>query len=498
MQVLKRAQHPITLTDSTFKSKPCTHCRITIMTRQRLQATWYVGVYAGATGGEFDLKVKLLESCPNECFGNGVCVQRKIKVCRCFPGYTGIDCRDAIKEKVFAWYPLDGSAADQSGNKRPFFYKTNSEGSLKYANDGLDLRDSFIIMPKPTPAVACSQFLRMAEPTPADLQWGDEQTTDLGTTDRNRVQAIVPEVGDWYTWNELGKAKGNPRIGETCAEYNPRREMTIMFHVRVDERGLSPGSLMTLGKPSLVVGRHDADEVGKWSWSLYPVPHPNGRHIVFDMYLRNLTHEVSLREEEIYEIDGKPIFEKPDFWTRTFPNGWCRDSVRPPNADGLCEYMDKKEYYHIAAVFAPRRVELYIDATLVGVAKLDLWNLTDTPGGRIQFGHDPRYSPYERLFFGQVRDIRILRYAASLEEITSVLQKGDTWFKWRQAVRVMCVSVYARAWIPSLDSAFIMYESPIAELSVQIDVHALRTGPKPSRPGEKSRISQGPDSPYRS
>jgi len=43
-----------------------------------------------------------------------------------------------------------------------------------------------------------------------------------------------------------------------------------------------------------------------------------------------------------------------------------------------------------------------IDAVLVGAMKLDLWNITDTIGGRIQFGHDPRFSPYERLFFGQV------------------------------------------------------------------------------------------------
>jgi hypothetical protein len=35
----------------------------------------YIGVYAGATGGEFELKVKLMEACPNDCFGNGVCVQ---------------------------------------------------------------------------------------------------------------------------------------------------------------------------------------------------------------------------------------------------------------------------------------------------------------------------------------------------------------------------------------------------------------------------------------
>jgi|SouAtlMetagenome_1021521.scaffolds.fasta_scaffold120066_1 hypothetical protein len=46
--------------------------------------------------------------------------------------------------------------------------------------------------------------------------------------------------------------------------------------------------------------------------------------------------------------------------------------------------------------------EYVADAVLVGVMKLDMWNITDCEGCRIQFGHDPRYSPYERLFFGQV------------------------------------------------------------------------------------------------
>jgi len=433
--VLKKAQHPITLSDSTFKSNPCTHCRITVMTRQKLQGTWYVGVYAGATGGEFELKVKLLEACPNDCFGNGVCVQRKIKVCRCFPGYTGIDCREALKEKIFAWYPLDGHAADATANKRPLFYKVNADGVLSYQFDGLNLADSYIIIPKPTPAIVCSQFTKMAEPELQDLQWGAEQVTDEGTTDRNRVQEVVPEAGAWYQWNELGKSKGNPRTEQTCAEYNPRRELTIMFNFRVDERGLSPGSLMTLGKPSLIVGRQDADAKGKWSWALYPQNHPNGRHVIFDLYLRNLTHEISLREEEIYPIDGSSIFEKPDYWQRKFPNGWCIDHVRPVSKDGVCKYIEKKQYYHVAAVFGPRRVQLYVDATLVGVMKLDLWNITDTDGGRIQFGHDPRYAPFERLFFGQVRDIRILRYAASHEEISTLVGNGQTWFKWREAVR---------------------------------------------------------------
>ena len=433
--VLKKAQHPITLTDSTFKSKACTHCRISVMTRQKLQGKWYIGVYAGATGGEFDLKVKLLEVCPNNCFGNGVCVQRKIKVCRCFPGYTGVDCREAIKEKVFAWYPLDGQAADVTPNKRPLFYKVNKLGTLKYENEGISLMDTYLIIPKPTPAIVCSQFTRMAEPEPADLQWGNRRVTNEGTADSNRVNVDIPEVGEWYTWNTLGKPKGNPLVDRTCAEYHPRREMTVMFNIRVDERGLSPGSLMTLGKPSMVVGRTDADDVGKWSWSFYPMPHPNGRHIVFDFYLRNLTHEISLKENQIYPIDGKPIFEKPDFWSRTFPNGWCIDALRPMNKDGRCEYIEKKRYYHVAMVFGPRRIEVYVDAVLVGQMKLDLWNITECEGCRVQFGHDPRYSPFERLFFGQVRDIRILRYSASHEELKTLVANGSTWFKWREAVR---------------------------------------------------------------
>jgi hypothetical protein len=35
----------------------------------------------------------------------------------------------------------------------------------------------------------------------------------------------------------------------------------------------------------------------------------------------------------------------------------------------------------------------------------------------------------------QVRDIRILRYSASIEEIKTLVDKGDSWFKWRASVR---------------------------------------------------------------
>eukprot|EP00961_Rhodomonas_salina_P304566 3941644-Rhodomonas_salina.17 len=105
----------------------------------------YIGVYAGATGAEFNLKVKLMKACPNDCFGNGKCVQKKIRACVCFPGYTGIDCRDTVKEKMFAWYPLDEDVKDITENQTPIFYKVNLNGQLNYAFGGLSLQVSSLI-----------------------------------------------------------------------------------------------------------------------------------------------------------------------------------------------------------------------------------------------------------------------------------------------------------------------------------------------------------------
>ena len=107
-----------------------------------------------------------------------------------------------------------------------------------------------------------------------------------------------------------------------------------------------------------------------------------------------------MKEKEIYPIDGSSIFKKPDYWERKFLNGSCIDHVRRVSKYGVCTYMEKKQFCHVALVFGPRRVEIYVDATLVGVIKLDLGNITDTDRGRIQFGHDPRYAPVERLFLG--------------------------------------------------------------------------------------------------
>jgi len=194
--VLKRSDYPISLTDSTFNTEACTHCRITVMTRQKFQATWYLGVYTGSTGGDFIIRMNMYESCPNDCFGNGECVQRKIRACVCYPGYTGVDCRDALKDKIFSWHPLDVDTLDVSGNKRPLFYKINQNGNSGFANGGLMLLDTYVIMPKPKPTVVCRGFHRIEDPPtdPSAFQWEKPVSVSVGSAEINQVDASIPPV----------------------------------------------------------------------------------------------------------------------------------------------------------------------------------------------------------------------------------------------------------------------------------------------------------------
>ena len=331
--VLKQAQAPVSLTDSTFKTPQCTHCRVTVMTRTNLQSTWYIGVYAGASGGTFRLRVRLYQSCPNNCFGNGECVQAKIKACVCFPGYTGIDCGSAVKSKVFAWFPLDVDGLDVSGNAVPLFYKVNTGGKLQFVNGAMSLFNTYIVLPKPSAEVACSQFLGPKPTDPKNYQWGSEIRVHQGSAIDNEVDRVIPEVDEWYRWNEIGAKVGNPFFNLTCAEYNPRRELTVMFNLKFQLPLPSPGSFIGLGINSEIVGRTDVNLPGKWSWMIYPRYHPNGVNIVVDLLLRNDTHEFSVRENEVWTIDGRDMFlEKGTFATRRYP-AWCIDGMLP-KADG--------------------------------------------------------------------------------------------------------------------------------------------------------------------
>ena len=78
-----------------------------------------------------------------------------------------------------------------------------------------------------------------------------------------------------------------------------------------------------------------------------------------------------MREEQIWEIDGIDLFEKTDFWLRKFPT-YCVDGPKPTRADGICELMVPRKYYHIAATFGPNRAELWIDGVQVAGMQLDV------------------------------------------------------------------------------------------------------------------------------
>ena len=306
-----------------------------------------MGVYTGSTGGTFNIRLNMFESCPNDCFGNGECVQRKTRACVCYPGYTGIDCRDALKDKIFSWHPMDVDTLDVSGNKRPVFYKINRYGDTGFVNGGVKLLDTYLIFPKPKAAVVCRGFHRIAPTDEKNYQWESPVSVEEGSAENNVVKGDVPGVSEWYSWNELGDPSastghtGNPRQGETCAEYNPRREMTTMFRIRIDEPLPSPGTLFGLARASKQFGRADVNAKGAWSWMIYPRQHPNGKNILVDLLIRNDTHEISLREKQIWPINGIDLFEKTDFWTRLFPN-YCSDGPVPTRADGICELMVTK------------------------------------------------------------------------------------------------------------------------------------------------------------
>ena len=326
--VLKQAEAPVSLSDSTFNNEQCTHCRFTVMTRISFQSSWYIGVYTGASGATFRLRVRLYQSCPNNCSGNGDCVLSKIKACVCFPGYTGNDCGSAVSSKIFAWFPLDVDAVDVSGNLVPLFYKLNTGSQLSFVNGALTLFNTYIVLPKPTPAVACSQFLGPEVTNKKNFQWGAEVQVRQGSAPNNEVNQIIPEVDEWYRWNQIGNKVGNPFDNLTCAEYNPRRELTIMFNLNFQSPLPSPGSFIGLGFISEIVGRSDVNMPGKWAWFIYPRYHPNGINIVVDLLLRNETHEFSVREKKAYVIDGTDLFDKENPLLMTFPN-WCINAMQP-------------------------------------------------------------------------------------------------------------------------------------------------------------------------
>jgi hypothetical protein len=142
--------------DTSFPVKPCTHCRLTVLTKINIKTSWTIGIFGNTKGGPFVLRARATSSCPNKCTGNGNCIQKKLKVCVCFPGYKGIDCSKPIKEKVLMWFPFSKDIIDVSGNNQLAFLKMNVKADVQFSEDrGLTIVDAFVIMNIPKSQIFC-------------------------------------------------------------------------------------------------------------------------------------------------------------------------------------------------------------------------------------------------------------------------------------------------------------------------------------------------------
>jgi hypothetical protein len=156
LSAVKLGSFPSNPQDTSFPIKPCTHCRLNVMTKINIKTSWTIGIFGNTIGGTFVLRARATSSCPNGCTGNGDCIQKKLKVCICFPGYKGIDCSQPIKEKVLVWFPFTKDIIDVSGNNELAFLKMNKGSEVSFTEDrGLSILDAFIIMNIPRSQIFC-------------------------------------------------------------------------------------------------------------------------------------------------------------------------------------------------------------------------------------------------------------------------------------------------------------------------------------------------------
>ncbi len=411
LSAVKLGSFPSTSEDTSFPIKPCTHCRLSVMTKINIKTSWTIGIFGNTVGGTFVLRARATSSCPNQCTGNGNCIQKKLKVCICFPGYKGIDCSKPIKEKVLVWFPFTKDILDISGNNELAFLKMNKGSDVRFSEDrGLSILDAFIIMSIPQSQIFCHPGHK---------------------TDENAQANSSAPAGE-----------KNFQTSGACQQYDVLQEMTVIFfffqpaHASFDaiffhrfpfqvifttkfSRFPGTGSFIGVGKESKIAGRADADNQGMWSWLLYPMVHTDAISTIVDLMFRNDTHEHSIQENVALPIGI--VGAQTPLLQRIPPK-----QQRFPDYDPLLK-LDTS--YHIAIVFKPFRAQLFVNGELEKEMIIPKMKLKDIlVDGWLHLGHDCRFAEFERLFFGSFKDLRILSYAASPFEIATHYRDGLLWF----------------------------------------------------------------------
>jgi len=83
-----------------------------------------------------------------------------------------------------------------------------------------------------------------------------------------------------------------------------------------------------------------------------------------------------------------------------------------------------REWHHLAGVYAHDRIQLFVDGRLAAEKQGSMTKMRSVSNSVLHIGHDSRYPATSRLFFGRIRDVRVLRYAPLAAELAGVAS-GD-------------------------------------------------------------------------
>jgi len=164
--------------------------------------------------------------------------------------------------------------------------------------------------------------------------------------------------------------------GSECMTYDLHEEMTVMIRVLASSLPSAGGAGVSFGQ-----------ELGDYSWVLFPE---------MDEYSRNIAWDFRFRD-----VNGT------DYSLRNFtpPWEWGQQTTRG-------------SWFHIAAVFHWGHIKLYINGELVARRDdLPRTVLRDMRNFQMHIGHDVRRDYADSLWFGLLADLRIYKYPADQEEI---------------------------------------------------------------------------------
>ena len=97
----------------------------------------------------------------------------------------------------------------------------------------------------------------------------------------------------------------------------------------------------------------------------------------------------------------------------SFPyRGWTEPAWDPT--------LNLHQWVHLAGVYARDRIQLFINGEIAAQVRAPMKKMRSVGNALLHIGHDARYPPTSRVFFGMIKDVRLLRYPPTAEEVKMV------------------------------------------------------------------------------